>query len=64
MLPVLLRLPASPLGVLPSKLGRVSMLERWNLSNTHHFPSQFKVSLQIPVGAGTPYGVEALTVPN
>jgi hypothetical protein len=27
------------------------MLERWNLSNTRHFPSQLKVSLQISVGA-------------
>jgi hypothetical protein len=27
------------------------MLERWNLSNTRHFPSQLKVSLQISVSA-------------
>jgi len=48
-----LRLPASPLGVLPSKSGLLRVLDVGKLEPIRHtpFPSQLKVSLRIPVGA-------------
>ena len=48
-----LRLPASPLGVLPSKSGLLRVLDVGMLEPVQNtpFPSQLKVSLQISVGA-------------
>jgi hypothetical protein len=48
-----LRLPASPLGVLPSKSGLLRVLDVGKLEAVQHtpFPSQLEVSLQISVEA-------------